>query len=86
MTTAINRESAPTVERFSASITPEDVKTVESFVQTWPHLGTEPSHRWVLFRHRDELEAAGAIARRGRRVFIVVPRYMAWMAGQGRVR
>lgn len=64
------------------TLSPSDLLPVAQFSREYPHLGTESSHRWHMFIRRDELESAGCIARRGRRVFIVVPRYLDWMTGR----
>lgn len=66
----------------SSEISPDDLSPVSRFASRWPHLGTEASHRWNLFIHRQQLEEAGAVARRGRRIFLVVPNYLRWMTGR----
>lgn len=59
---------------------PEDFLPISEFVRRYPHLGTEPSHRWAIFNAtRNGLQEAGAIARRGRRLLIVIPRYISWL-------
>ncbi len=66
------------------SVSPDDITAVKQFASRWPHLGSESSHRWNIFVNRRELEEAGALARRGRRIFLVVPAYMRWMTNAGK--
>lgn len=64
-------------------IRPGDVLPVLQFPKEHPHLGSIHSLRWQIFNAElNGLSKSGAIVRRGRRVFVVVPRYMAWLAGQ----
>jgi hypothetical protein len=58
--------------------------TVSEFAKANQHAFTEPALRWQIFRASENgLEAAGAIRRVGRRVYIVGERYMAWLDSQG---
>lgn len=68
------------------NIQPDDICSVAEFAARYPHLGSVSAHRWYLFTRRSELEQAGAIARRGSRVFLVVPRYLAVMLPAGEIR
>ena len=64
---------------------PDDFLPLNEFVRRHPHLGSEGSHRWLIFNAPlNGLAESGAICRRGRRVFICVPRYIAWLSGEGR--
>ena len=66
-------------------IQPGDFLTVAQFVRQFPNFGTEASLRWQIFcAEQNGLAEAGAIVRRGRRVFLVVPRYVACMTGEQR--
>ena len=65
------------------NIEPDALVTVREFVARHPNLGSEASLRWQLFcSSQNGLDEAGAIVRRGRRVFIVVPRYVDWITGK----
>lgn len=70
----------------TSELHPDDFLTVRAFVSKHPNHGTQSSLRWIIFNSSlNGLDESGAIVRRGRRVFIVVPRYLAWLAGSGRV-
>jgi hypothetical protein len=65
------------------ALNPSDLLTVREFALRFPNLGSEASLRWQIFcADLNGLTAAGAIVRRGRRVFLNVPRYMAAVAGE----
>ena len=64
-------------------IQPSDLLSVREFAERFPNLGTEGSLRWQIFHESlNGLTEAGAIVRRGSRVFLVVPRYTAWLLDQ----
>jgi hypothetical protein len=64
------------------AINPADLLTVRDFALRYPNLGSEASLRWQIFcADLNGLAATGAIVRRGRRVFLNVPRYMAAVTG-----
>lgn len=87
MATAENRPKDLRVPvRETVDVHANDFLTVRAFAQSFPNHGTESSLRWIIFNSSlNGLDESGAIVRRGRRVFIVVPRYLAWLAGSGRV-
>jgi hypothetical protein len=67
-------------------IRPDDLLPPNAFAARYPNLTTPGGLRWQIFcANQNGLEAAGAIVRRGRRVFVVVPRYMDWMVHGGRL-
>lgn len=61
-----------------------DIATPAAFCAMYPHLQkTLSAIRWDIFNAaRNGLEEAGAIVRRGRRVYVVVPRYRDWLLGK----
>jgi len=64
-----------------------DLLTVMEHARRYPNLGSVASLRWQIFwAEQNGLEEAGAIVRRGRRVFVVVPRYLDWILKQGHTR
>jgi hypothetical protein len=70
-----------------ADIRPDDVLPFGMFVQRHANIASPGSLRWQIFcSAQNGLDEAGAILRRGRKVFIVVPRYMDWLVGQGNAR
>jgi hypothetical protein len=65
------------------ALNPSDLITVREFALRYPNLGSEASLRWQIFcAELNGLAKSGAIVRRGRRVFLHVPRYMAAIAGE----
>ncbi len=64
-------------------IRPDELLTVRDFSARYPNLGSEASFRFQLFcASQNGLDEAEAIVRRGRRIFIIVPRYLAWITGK----
>lgn len=62
-----------------------DLMPIKAFVERNPGMGSESSLRWQIFNaEQNGLAESGAIVRRGRRLFIVVPRYLAWVLGESR--
>jgi len=67
------------------SISLDDIVSIRTLVKRHPTIGTEASLRWQIHRAKHNgLAESGAIIRRGRILFIVVPRYLAWMLGESR--
>jgi len=58
--------------------------SVKSFVSRFPDLGkSEAAIRWDLFNSKHNgLDEYGAVLRKGRRTWIVVPRYRDWLFNQ----
>lgn len=62
-----------------------DLTPIKAFAEQNPAIGSEASLRWQIFcAEQNGLADSGAIVRRGRRIFIVGPRYLAWMLGESR--
>jgi len=62
-----------------------DLTPIRVFAEQNPSIGSEASLRWQIFcADHNGLAESGAIVRRGRRIFIVEPRYLAWMLGESR--
>ena len=58
----------------------DDIKSVSAFCKLYPDIKTEPAIRWDVWNSaHNGLDQHGAVIRKGRRVFIVVPRYLDWM-------
>ena len=58
-----------------------DIYTVKQIAESIPAL-TEGAIRWQLFnRENNGLSQSGAIVRNGRRIFIDLPMYIAWLKG-----
>lgn len=65
----------------SSELSLDDILPVADFCRRFPHCGTEASLRWQIFNASlNGMDRAGVVVRRGRRVFIVVPRYLEWVA------
>jgi hypothetical protein len=62
----------------------DDVLTVKAFVKRYPDLGkTDKAIYWDIFNSKyNGLDDCGAILRKGRRVWIVVPNYRDWLFSQ----
>ncbi len=62
----------------------DDVMSVKAFVRRYPDLGkSEKAVRWDIFNAaHNGLDSHGAVLRKGRRTFIVVPLYRNWLFGQ----
>lgn len=65
-----------------------DVMSVKAFVGHYPDLGkTEAAIRWDIYNSKHNgLDAHGAVLRKGRRTWIVVPSYRNWLFSQGGVK
>ena len=63
----------------------DDVLSVKSFIKRYPDLGkTDKALYWDIFNSKHNgLDDCGAVLRKGRRVWIVVPKYRDWLFGQG---
>lgn len=59
----------------------DDVMEVKAFVKRYPDLGkSQKALYWDLWNSaHNGLDKHGAILRKGRRVFIVVPKYRDWL-------
>lgn len=62
------------------NIGPDDLLPPNTFAARYPNLTTPGGIRWQIFcADHNGLADAQAIVRRGRKVFIVVPRYLDWL-------
>ena len=58
----------------------DDLLPVKDMARRHSNVCTESSLRWEIHNAKDNgLAEAGALVRKGRRVFINVPRYLEWM-------
>lgn len=65
------------------AVRPDDLLTVRDMAMRYPNLGTVATFRWQIFNETNNgLAEAGAVVRRGGKVFIVVPRYLDWVLGR----
>lgn len=63
----------------------DDVMSVKAFVRRYPDLDqTEKAVRWDIYNAaHNGLAEYGAVIRKGRRTFLVVPKYRDWLFGRG---
>ncbi len=65
-------------------VNPDDIKLAEEFSNQYPHLFPTKDSLPNQLRNRDYngLTESGAVVKRFNRLFVNVPNYMAWFAGQ----
>ena len=66
-------------------INPEDIQVAEAFCKAHPHLfpaGQNSLKAQIRNRKTNGLTSSGAVVKRFNRMFIVVPKYLTWFAGQ----
>lgn len=75
----------PTIDTRDISL--DDVAAPEKFANRYPDVVGSLSRLRYLLRCRETngLVAAGAVIERGRRLYIVIPRYRDWLLNGGRV-
>ena len=57
-----------------------DIKSIKAFSEAYPDIKTEAAIRWDVWNSaHNGLDDYGAVIRKGRRVYIVAPRYLDWL-------
>ncbi len=62
-----------------------NLETVRTLSQKHPNVITDGGLRWEIFNEdKNGLKEAGAIIRRGRKIYIDVDRYFSWLYGDSK--
>ena len=65
----------------------DDLSSPRAFCEKYPDIASEGGLRWEIFNAaQNGLNDYGAITRRGRRVFIIEPRYLKWLLSRSSLR
>ena len=68
----------------AVDLTLDDLATPRAFAQRYPEVVGSESRLRYLLRHREQNGLNRAVLERGRKLWIVKPRFLDWIAGGGR--